>query len=59
MDSIEVLIWRAQRDAAVIDAVQQALTTLRILRVAGVGIDVRPDIERLTGALTLLGFPGN
>jgi hypothetical protein len=56
MNTIQALMRTAERDAAIIDAIQQAVLTLRMLRVAGGWIDLKPDIERLTGALTLLGY---
>ena len=58
MDSIAALIRRAERDAAVILVVREARTTLELLQIAGVGIDLRPDIEKLTEALILLAYPG-
>lgn len=57
MNAIQSLLRRAERDAAIIDAIQRAVMTLQILRVAEGVIDLKPDIERLTGALTLLGYP--
>lgn len=58
MDSIAALIRRAERDAAVIPVVREARTTLELLQIAGVGIDLRPDIEKLTEVLILLAYPG-
>jgi hypothetical protein len=59
MNTIQALVRTAERDVAIIDAIQQAVMTLSSLRIAGGWIDLKPDIERLTGALTLLGFPGD
>lgn len=59
MYSVQAMLRRAERDAAVIDAVRPTLTTLRLLQVehakSAIWIDVRKDIERLIEVLALLG----
>lgn len=66
MDRIKAMIRQAERDSALADAVARALATLRLLHLgrleveeSGFVIDLRADIQRLTGALTLLGYPGS
>lgn len=65
MHRVKALIRQAERDATLIDAVGHALRTLRLLHMArleveqtGLVIDLREDMQRLTGALTLLGYSG-
>lgn len=55
MNRVKTLIRQAERDVAVIAAVQQALASIRLLNALGAVIDLRAEIELLTGALTLLG----
>jgi hypothetical protein len=63
MDSIQTFIRRAERDVAVTEALRRVLRTIRLLHVAqlevantGIVIDLSSDIERLLGALLLLGY---
>lgn len=55
MDSVNAMIRRAERDAAIIIALRDVRATLRVIQTAHVGIDVRIDIEKIAGVLTLLG----
>jgi hypothetical protein len=55
MDSVNAMIRRAERDAAIILALRDVRATLRVVQAARVGIDVRSDIEKVAGVLTLLG----
>lgn len=57
MNSVKSMIRRAQINAAVIEVLRDARTTLRILQLSGASIDLRQDIEKINGALILLGFP--
>jgi hypothetical protein len=57
MDSVNAMLRRAERDAAIILALRDVSTTLRVIQAARVGIDVRSDIEKVAGVLTLLGSP--
>ena len=63
MDKVKALIRQAERDVVLADAVARALRTLRLLQLGcleveqtGMIIDRRADIQRLVGALTLLGY---
>jgi hypothetical protein len=63
VDRVRTLIRRAERDAAVIEAVRHALDTITLihrgqLRVGDYTIDLTDDIQRLTAALVVLGYPG-
>jgi hypothetical protein len=57
MNSVTAMLRRAERDAAIILALREVRTTLRVIQAAHVGLDVRGDIEKVAGVLTLLGSP--
>lgn len=63
MDKVQALIRQAERDVVLTDAVARALATLRLIHLGflqfeetGLVIDLSDDIQRLTGALVLLGY---
>jgi hypothetical protein len=56
MNSIKALIWRAEKEVEIINAVRQVLTSLRVLHALGGGIDLHAEIELLTGTLIILGY---
>ena len=56
MNSIDAMVRRAERDAAIILTLLDVLATLQLLQSDKTGIDLRDDVEKLTGALALLGF---
>jgi hypothetical protein len=65
MNSVQALIRRTERDAAVIESVQRAresmkLIHLRLIEFQGtkIEIDLGEDIQRLGAVLMLLGYPG-
>jgi hypothetical protein len=55
MDKVKTLIRQAERDAAVISAVREALASIRLLNALGSVADLCAEIELLSGALILLG----
>lgn len=51
------MIGREKREAALVVVLQDIRSTLRNLQSSGTQIDLRHDIEKLSGALVLLGSP--
>jgi hypothetical protein len=58
MNRVKTLIRQAERDVAVICAVEEALASIRLLNSLGAVPDLRAEIELLSGALILLGHSG-
>lgn len=56
MNSVDAMVRRAQRDATIILTLLDVLATLQLLQSDKTGIDLRDDVEKLIGALALLGF---
>jgi hypothetical protein len=62
MHRVQAMLRRAERDAAVIDAVRHARDSMQLIhlgqiRVGDYVIDLTDDIQRLTAVLMLLGNP--
>jgi hypothetical protein len=63
MNRVQALIRRAERDVVVIDAVERARAAMELIncgevRAGDYVIDLSDHIQRLTGALLLLGYAG-
>lgn len=65
MNSVQALVKRAERDAAVIEAVRRARESMKLINLGqlevektGIVIDLTEDIQRLGAVLMLLGYPG-
>jgi geranylgeranyl pyrophosphate synthase len=62
MHTIRAMLRRAERDAAVIDAVKHARDSMQLIHLGRIQvgdyvIDLTDDIQRLTAVLMLLGNP--
>lgn len=65
MNRVQTLICWAERDAAVIEAVQRARESMKLIHLGrleiedtGIVIDLSEDIQRLGAVLMLMGYPG-
>ena len=63
MHRVKAMLRRAERDAAVIDAVRHARDSMQLIHLGQIQvgdyvIDLTDDIQRLTAVLMLLGHPG-